>query len=73
MDALPKECPVCRVAAEKFETLEEVAEEKYNKLNDYGPNGKKLWQCNVCLYIYEGDEPPFLCHDAGPLMKVLWI
>lgn len=57
----PEKCPVCGVSAEKFEKLEGQAVEGYNQLGAYGPNGKKLWQCNVCLYIYEGDEPPFLC------------
>jgi len=60
-DAPPDECPVCGVSAEMFEKFEEEVGESYNQLGAYGPNGKKLWQCNVCLYIYEGDVPPYLC------------
>lgn len=60
-DNPPEKCPVCGVLAEKFEKFEADGKERYNQLGAYGPNGKKLWQCNVCLYIYEGDEPPVLC------------
>ncbi|MDF2700489.1 MAG: succinate dehydrogenase/fumarate reductase flavoprotein subunit [Haloplasmataceae bacterium] len=55
------ECPICGAAADMFEKVEISKVEKYNQLGAYGPNGKKLWQCNVCLYIYEGDEAPYLC------------
>ncbi|NMA65053.1 MAG: FAD-dependent oxidoreductase [Clostridiaceae bacterium] len=60
-DEPPEKCPVCGVLAEKFEKIEGQGKERYNQLGAYGPNGKKLWQCDVCLYIYEGDEPPVLC------------
>ncbi|WP_303863828.1 FAD-dependent oxidoreductase [Alkalibaculum bacchi] len=57
----PEECPVCGAKSDMFEEVETENTERYEKLNAYGPNGKKLWQCTVCLYIYEGDEPPLLC------------
>ncbi|MGI6731154.1 MAG: FAD-dependent oxidoreductase [Anaerovoracaceae bacterium] len=57
----PDVCPVCGAPSEKFEVVEPETKEEYRKLDAYGPNGKNLWQCTVCLYIYEGDEPPFLC------------
>lgn len=57
----PEECPVCGVTAEEFEEVEAEKEDRYEELGAYGPNGKKLWQCTVCLYIYEGDEAPLLC------------
>lgn len=60
-DNPPEQCPVCSVSADKFEEVEPETEERYQELANYGPNGKKLWQCTVCLYIYEGDEPPMLC------------
>lgn len=57
----PEKCPICGVSADNFEEVKPETKEEYKKLGAYGPNGKKLWQCTVCLYIYEGDEPPFLC------------
>lgn len=63
-DAPPAECPICGAPADMFKRLEDAAgttKESYRELGAQGPNGKKLWQCNVCLYIYEGDEPPLLC------------
>jgi rubrerythrin len=58
----PDVCPVCGAPSEKFEVVEPETKEEYRKLDAYGPNGKNLWQCTVCLYIYEGDEPPFQVH-----------
>lgn len=60
-DEPPEECPVCGAGADMFEEVQPEKEDRYQQLGMYGPNGKKLWQCTVCLYIYEGDEPPFLC------------
>lgn len=60
-DAPPDICPVCGAGANMFEEVAAEKDERYQKLGAYGPNGKKLWQCTVCLYIYEGDEPPYLC------------
>jgi rubrerythrin len=59
-DTPPDECPICGASADKFEKVE-ADEEGQEKFGVYGPNGQKLWQCTVCLYIHEGDEPPMFC------------
>lgn len=55
-DAPPKECPLCKAKADKFE---EVVEE--------GPAVRR-WKCIICGYIHEGDAPPDECPicKAGP-------
>jgi 3-oxosteroid 1-dehydrogenase len=60
-DEAPDTCPICGVEKGRFELVEAAAKDEYKQLDAVGPNGKKLWQCTVCLYIYEGDEPPIFC------------
>lgn len=59
--APPEVCPVCGVDASHFKEIPFSKEESHKALKKLGPNGMKLWQCTVCLYIYEGDEPPVVC------------
>ena len=57
----PAVCPVCGASADQFEAIAPAKKDEYLQLKTLGPNGKKLWQSDICLYLYEGDEPPMLC------------
>lgn len=78
-DEPPKECPVCGAGPEYFKEVTAAAEAKPEESKPEpdppaaesvsnvgsGSGGVKKWECTVCGYIHEGDEPPKQCPVCG--------
>ncbi|MCG6931221.1 MAG: rubredoxin-type Fe(Cys)4 protein [Desulfofustis sp.] len=76
-DEPPETCPLCGAGAEYFKEItaaeepgqtEPVKEQPENTpAVDAQPQttGMRKWECTVCGYIHEGDEPPKQCPVCG--------
>ena len=72
----PDECPICGVGKEYFKEVGGASEESEEKpqtpseATEETPSSAETgaarkWECTVCGYIHEGDEPPDVCPICG--------
>ncbi len=75
-DEPPDECPICGVGKEYFKEVGGASEESEeqpqipSEATEKTPSSPEAaatrkWECTVCGYIHEGDEPPDECPICG--------
>ena len=66
-EELPKDfiCPICKHTAEVFDRIGSEPEKPAATKEKPASSGTKKWVCQVCGYIWEGEQPPEKCPLCG--------